>query len=458
MAAYNFSRTPVTVPKVDTAFRNINTPIPTLGTKEILENLEENESRSMHGQLPIIWDRAEDFSVFDMAGNKWIDFTSTIFVANVGHSNARVTASIKAALDYPLYSCYAYANPIRARYLEKLIAFAGPPFEKAFLLSAGTEATEAALKLMRMQGQKIGKRRRGIICVEGNWHGRTLGAQMMSSNLAQREWIGYQDADIHHIPFPYPWVLNGRDPIAFLEEGLKRLSEKGVDIAQDVCGFMLETFQGWGAVFYPKEFVQAIEHLCQKHQILLTFDEMQAGFGRTGKAFGYQHYGVTPDLICCGKGMGGGVPLAGVIGRAEIMDLPDVGNMSSTHSANPLVCAAGLAVIEELESRNLIAETARKGELLFSGLSDLQLRFPDRISQLLGMGLIAAVVFRSPLTGEADGLFTSRVAERCMQKGLLVVHTGRESIKLGPPLTITDAALFEGINVLGESIAEIASA
>lgn len=458
MAAYNFSRTPVTVPKVDTAFRHINTPIPTLGTKEILENLEENESRSMHGQLPIIWDRAEDFSVFDMAGNKWIDFTSTIFVANVGHSNARVTASIKAALDYPLYSCYAYANPIRARYLEKLIAFAGPPFEKAFLLSAGTEATEAALKLMRMQGQKIGKRRRGIICIEGNWHGRTFGAQMMSSNLAQREWIGYQDADIHHIPFPYPWVLNGRDPIAFLEEGLKRLSEKGVDLAQDVCGFMLETFQGWGAVFYPKEFVQAIEHLCQKHQILLSFDEMQAGFGRTGKAFGYQHYGVTPDLICCGKGMGGGVPLAGVIGRAEIMDLPDVGNMSSTHSANPLVCAAGLAVIEELESRNLIAETARKGELLFSGLSDLQLRFPDRISQLLGMGLIAAVVFRSPLTGEADGLFTSRVAERCMQKGLLVVHTGRESIKLGPPLTITDAALFEGINVLGESIAEIASA
>lgn len=305
MAAYNFSRTPVAVPKVNTAYRQINTAIPAPGTQDVLSNLEKNESRSMHGQLPLIWDRAEDFSVFDMAGNKWIDFTSTIFVANVGHSNAHVTASIKAVLDHPLYSCYAYANPVRARYLEKLIAFAGAPFEKAFLLSAGTEATEAALKLMRMQGQKIGKRRRGIICIEGNWHGRTLGAQMMSSNLAQREWIGYQDADIHHIPFPYPWVLNGRDPVAFLEDGLKRLSEKGVDLAQDVCGFMLETFQGWGAVFYPKEFVQAIERLCQQYQILLTFDEMQAGFGRTGKAFGYQHYGVTPDLICCGKGMGG---------------------------------------------------------------------------------------------------------------------------------------------------------
>jgi 4-aminobutyrate aminotransferase-like enzyme len=456
MTAHIFTRTPVVVPKVDTAFRKINTPIPAPGTQEILTNLEKFESRSMHGQLPIIWDRAEDFSVFDIAGNKWIDFTSTIFVANVGHSNVHVTESIKAALDRPLYSCYAYANPVRARYLEKLVAFAGAPFEKAFLLSAGTEATEAALKLMRMQGQKIGKRRRGIICIEGNWHGRTLGAQMMSSNPAQREWIGYQDVDIHHIPFPYPWVLKGNDPIAFLQDGLKQLSEKGVDLKQDICGFMLETFQGWGAVFYPKEFVQAIERLCQQYQILLTFDEMQAGFGRTGKVFGYQHYDVTPDLICCGKGMGGGVSLSGVIGRAEIMDLPNVGNMSSTHSANPLVCAAGLAVIEEIESRNLIAESARKGELLFGALQDLQQRFPDRISDILGNGLIAAVVFRSPSTGEADGPFTSRVAERCMQKGLLVVHTGRESIKLGPPLTISDAALLEAVDVLGESISEIA--
>ena len=134
MTAHSFSRLPQPVPPVVTKNRLIHTAIPTPGTQEILERLEACESRSMHGQLPIIWDRAEDFSVFDMAGNKWIDFTSTIFVANVGHSNARVTASIKAALDYPLYSCYAYANPIRARYLEKLIAFAGPPFEKAFLL------------------------------------------------------------------------------------------------------------------------------------------------------------------------------------------------------------------------------------------------------------------------------------------------------------------------------------
>lgn len=457
MAGYSFSCTPVLVPQIKTLYREIKTSIPAPGTKAILDRLDACESRSMHGQLPIVWHRAENFNIYDQAGNCWIDFTSTIFVANVGHSNPRVVNALKSALDQPLMSCYAYANENRSEYHEKLIAFAGKPFEKAFLLSAGTEATEAALKLMRMHGQKVGKRRRGVICIEGNWHGRTLGAQMMSSNLAQRDWIGYQDADIHHIPFPYPWLVDEDNAVEFLRNGLKRLTDKGVDLTLDVCGFMLETFQGWGAVFYPESFVKAIEIICHENNILLAFDEMQAGFARTGKAFGYQHYGVTPDLICCGKGMGGGVPLSGVLGRAEIMDLPDVGNMSSTHSANPLVCAAGLAVLAEIEESDLISETARKGQLLFSALNKLQARFPNRLHRILGKGLIAAVLFKDPKTGEPDGAFASKVSERCMQKGLLVVHTGRESIKIGPPLTIFDAALLEGVDVMGEAIAEIAA-
>lgn len=457
MAGYTFSLVPKKVPKLKTDHRLIQTAIPAPGTSEVFDRLDKVESRSMHGQLPLVWERAEDFSVYDIAGNRWIDFTSTIFVANVGHSNHRVTSTIKESLEHPLYSCYAYANPVRAKYLEKLISFAGEPFEKAFLLSAGTEATEAALKLMRMHGQQTNKRRRGIVCIENNWHGRTLGAQMMSSNLGQRAWIGYQDADIHHIPFPYPWELEGRSGAEFLQQGLEQLAAKGIDITQDVCGFMLETFQGWGAVFYPKDFVQAIETLCRKHGILLAFDEMQAGFGRTGKKFGFQHYDVTPDLICTGKGMGGGVPLSGVIGRAATMDLPEVGNMSSTHSANPLVCAAGLAVLEELESRNLVAEAERKGKLFREALESIQKQFPDRISWILGGGMIYAVLFNNPETGHPDSAFASRVAELCMQKGVLVVHTGRESIKLGPPLTITDEALLEGIAVMGEAIAEVAA-
>lgn len=455
MAGYDFSRKPQKVMPVLTHFRRIQTAIPAPGTEKVLNALDKYESRSMHGQLPLVWDKAEDFNVFDGAGNKWIDFTSTIFVANVGHSNLHVSNAISSTLSKSIYSCYAYGNEIRAQYLEKLIEFAGRPFEKAFLLSAGTEATEATLKLMRMYGQKQNKRRRGIICIEGNWHGRTLGAQMMSSNLAQRDWIGYQDGDIHHIPFPYPWALNGYSPESFLEAGLVKLTASGIDLSKDICGFMLETFQGWGAVLYPPEFVKAIETICRKKNILLAFDEMQAGFGRTGSAFGFQHYGVIPDLIACGKGMGGGISLSGVLGRAEIMDLPEIGNMSSTHSANPMACAAGMAVIEEIESRNLIDEAARKGELLFNALNELQTLYPNRIDRVLGKGLIAAVLFRHPETGAPDPLFASRVAELCMQKGLLVVHTGRESIKIGPPLTILDNALLEGVSVLGEAISEI---
>lgn len=455
MANYEFSLTPKIVPKIKTKNRKINSAIPAPGTSEVMERLSLYESRSMHGQLPIVWKSAKDFNVFDIAGNCWIDFTSTIFVANVGHSNPKVTSAIQGSLDDPIYSCYAYANDTRAQYLEKLIEFSGPPFEKAFLLSAGTETTEAALKLMRMYGQKKGKKRLGIICIEGNWHGRTQGAQMMSSNHEQKKWIGFEDRDIHHIPFPYPWKLKGKNPEKFLTESLSKLSKKGISIDEDICGFMLETFQGWGAVFYPKDYVKAIEKICRKNDILLTFDEMQSGFGRTGKKFGFIHYDVSPDLICCGKGMGGGIPLSGVLGRADIMDLPNVGNMSSTHSANPMVCAAGMAVIKELEDKNLIDEAERKGNLMLKKLNELKKRFPERVSHINGIGLVAAVLFKNPQTNKVDTFFPSQVAELCMQKGLLVVHTGRESIKIGPPLTITDDALIEGIDVLIESISEL---
>ena len=455
MSSYSFSLEPKFVKKISTKNRIIKTPIPCPGTKDILSRLEKVESRSMHGQLPLVWDKAKDFNVYDVAGNCWIDFTSTIFVANVGHSNQKIKESILKTLNEPLLSCYAYSNSIRANYLEKLISFAGKPFQKAFLLSAGTEATEAALKLMRMNGQKKKKKRLGIIAIENNWHGRTLGAQMMSGNKVQKEWIGFHDVDIHFIQFPYPWVINGEDGREFLNNSLKKLINKGVNLKEDICGFMLETFQGWGAVFYPKEFVKAIKAICVENDLLLTFDEMQSGFARTGKKFGFQHYEVSPDLVCVGKGMGGGVPLSGVLGRAEIMDLPEIGNMSSTHSANPLVCSAGLAVLEEIEDKELVKKTDLKGKLLFELLGKLKKKYKNRISNILGKGLIAAILFKDPINQKPDSIFASKISEKCMQKGLLVVHTGRESIKIGPPLVISEEALIEGINVIDESIEEL---
>ena len=190
--------------------------------------------------------------------------------------------------------------------------------------------------------------------------------------------------------------------------------------------------------------VKMIDKICKKNDILLAFDEMQAGFGRTGKNFGYEHYDVKPDLLACGKGMGGGVPLSGVIGKAEIMDLPDIGNMSSTHSGNPLVCLAGIAVLNELNSKNLVKKAKVNGDFFYKHLCGLKKSFPHHISWILGKGMIYSIIFSKK---SSNIVFVSMIAERCMEKGLLVVHTGRESIKLGPPLTITKESFPRVLNL-----------
>ena len=449
---YKFSTSSKPVKSIRTKFRNINTSIPAPGTNKILNHLYLSESRSMQGQLPIVWKRAKDFTVYDVANNKFIDFTSTIFVANIGHSNKRLIKYLSKSLKKPLISTYTYPNEIRAQYNKKLLSFAGKNFQKTFLLSSGSETTEAVLKLMRMYADKVKKRKKGIICFEGSWHGRSLGSQMMSGDLKQKKWIGYQDANIHHLPFPYPWKIKNIDPNDFLKQGLNILKKKNIEISKDICGFMIETFQGWSSIFYPKVFIKEIKKICNKYNILLTFDEMQSGFGRTGKKFGYEHYDVEPDLICCGKGMGGGVPISGVIGKSKIMDLPEIGDMSSTHSANPLSCSAGLAVIDEIKSKNLIFESKRKGEILLTELKKIKIKFPKIIKYIFGKGMIAAILFKSTKKPDQVNLMASKITEHCMRRGLLVVHTGRESIKIGPPLTISDKALLEGIQVLKDSI------
>ncbi len=455
MAGHGFNHTPQEVPRIETAFRRIVTPLPVPESLPLLERLYATESRSMHGQLPVVWDRAEGFQVFDAWGNRWIDFTSTIFVANAGHGNPRIVEALRRVLDKPLLHTYTYATQERADYIEALIRATPPQFEKAFLLSAGTEATECALKLMRLHGQATGKRRGGILAFEGNWHGRTLGAQMLGWNPAQKEWIGYLDPNIHHLPFPYPWRSEATtDPAAYFRASLlKLLEERQLDPDQDLCGVMLETFQGWGAVFYPPEFVQAVTEFAREHGLLIAFDEMQAGFGRTGKLFGYMHYGVEPDLLCCGKGASSSLPLAIVLGSAQVMDLPDIGSMSSTHSANPLVCAAGKANLEALLEDGLIENARVLGELFHRELEAIRARFPQHISAIQGRGLLAAVLFNDP-AGTPLAPLCDSIAERCMQRGLLVVHTGRESIKLAPPLCITEAALREGLEVLAETIGD----
>jgi 4-aminobutyrate aminotransferase-like enzyme len=453
MSGNGFSHQPQQVEPVKTKFRTIQTQIPVPESISLLKEVYQHESHSMHGQMPIIWDRAEGFQVYDSWGNCWLDFSSTIFVTNAGHGNPKIVRALKDVLAKPLLHTYTYTSPERADYLRYLVNNTPAQFEKAFLLSAGTEATEAALKLMRLNGQKKGKRRGGILCFEGNWHGRTLGAQMMSWDSRQKEWIGYHDPNIHHIPFPYPWRKDAvARPTKYFRENLEKfLSEKQLDAEKDICGVMMETFQGWGAIFYPEEFVQEVRKFTEECGALLAFDEMQAGFGRTGKLFGYQHYGIEADLLCCGKGASSSLPLALVLGNKELMDLPGVGSMSSTHSANPMACAAGRANLEVILEDGLLENSRQLGKLFHQRLALIQQKYPEHLAYIEGRGLLAGILFMDS-TGKPLSSLCDRISELCLQRGLLVVHTGRESIKLAPPLMIHEEALLEGVDVFESAI------
>ena len=455
MSGLGFSHVPKEVKRIKTKYRSIVTKIPVPESLPILERVYETESHSMHGQLPIIWDSAEGVQVYDSWGNKWLDFSSTIFVTNAGHGNKRIVEALNKVINKPLLHTYTFTSPERFEYLNYLIANTPKQFEKAFLLSAGTEATEATLKLMRLNGIKLGKKKGGILCFEGNWHGRTLGAQMMGWNPSQKEWIGYLDPNIYHLPFPYPWKSEAiQNPRKFFRDSIRELIEtKNINPKTDLCGIMMETFQGWGAVFYPKEFVQEVALFAKENDLLLTFDEMQAGFGRTGELFGYMNYGIEPDLLACGKGASSSLPLALVIGSKEIMDLPGIGSMSSTHSANPLVCAAGLANLQALIEDGMIQNSKKLGVVFHEKLSLLQKKHSKYISSVQGTGLLAAVIFtnsdKKPLSELCD-----LISEKCLQTGLLVVHTGRESIKLAPPLIINEEELLEGIDTFSIAVEE----
>ena len=418
----------------------------------MIERLSSVEAQSMHGQLPVVWDRAEGSSVFDPWGNQWIDFTSTIFVANAGHGHRLIAEAITSTAQKPLLHAYTFPTAERVEYLEELVRITPSYLEKAFLVSAGTEAVEVAIKLMRMYAMRSNKRRSVIVSFEGNWHGRTTGAQHLSSNEAQRSWIGYEDPSILRLPFPYPWLTKvDGDPAAFFRESLhEELATRGWTLERDVAGFFLETYQGWGAVFYPKAFVQEVERVARESNSILAFDEMQAGFARTGQMFGYQHYEVEPDLVCCGKGASSSVPLAFVLGSSHLLDLPSIGSMSSTHSANPISCAAGLANLKIIEQEKLVDRARFLGEYFHSHLSRMCAGSPA-ISSIQGKGLVAAVITQDLVSADATTLATE-IAWECMRQGLLVVHTSRESIKLAPPLTISERALAEGLSVLEGAI------
>jgi 4-aminobutyrate aminotransferase-like enzyme len=452
-----FDITPRNVPRVETKYRRIATPLPHPDSVPVLEKLRQCEPVSMRGQPPLVWDRAEDIFVYDKYGNRWLDWSSGVLVANAGHAAPEIRRAIIDQVNSGLLHNYVFPSEERARLAEYVLSLAPAELNKVFFLTTGSEAVECALKLARAHGLKTGGPRKiGLIGAERGFHGRTLGAQQAGGMPGQKQWIVNEDPAIVQVPFPDGyWTEDTRFGL-FLET----LQKKG--LAPDgVAGVIFETYQGVGPDFAPKKYIQDLARWCQTNGVVLIFDEVQAGFGRTGKFWAFEHYGVMPDVICCGKGISSSLPLSAVIGRAEIMDQFPPGSMTSTHTGNPVCAAAALASLKKIVNDNLTGNAARLGVILERGLAGLQQRHAGVIGHYSARGLVGGLQMVQPGKKEPDAALAHDIIERCFHKGLLFfapVGAWGQTVKIGPPLTITEEPLREGLAVLGEAIDEACAA
>jgi 4-aminobutyrate aminotransferase / (S)-3-amino-2-methylpropionate transaminase / 5-aminovalerate transaminase len=454
---FSFQKKSIDVEFIETKHRKISSNFFPNASLDILESLEKHEPSSMNHELPLIWNKAKGYQIFDNAGNIWIDFSSGIFVTNIGHAHPTVKKAIIDTVNNDLLHNYYFPSEIRSKLTKKLIDITPSHLDKVFLLTTGAEATECALKLSRIYGKKQDPKKIGILCFEGAMHGKTLGALMMSGKPKEKYWVENLDPNIYHIPFPYdktcPWNENNFHQCSAncFKKSLDELENKGVDLST-ISSVMIESYQGWGAMFYPIDYIQAVKKWAEENHSLIIFDEIQAGFGRTGKLFAFEHYGIEPDLICCGKGISSSLPLSCVIGRKEIVDVDP--SLNSTHGGNPICCAATLASIDVLFSENLVEKASKSGNILENELKQLQNNYPEIIYDICGKGLVYAIHIIDPLENKLDVDFVDRVIEKCLHKGLLLIRTSSGTIKIGPPLTIPDTALKEGVEIINESILE----
>jgi 4-aminobutyrate aminotransferase/(S)-3-amino-2-methylpropionate transaminase len=449
-----FEMTPREVPRVETPFRRIVTAIPHPESVAVLETLQRCEPVSMQGQPPIVWDRAEGVQVWDRYGNMWLDWSCGVLVTSAGHGIRPIREAIRDQLESGLLHNYCFPSEERAALVEYLVRLAPEDGDwKTFLLTTGAETTENALKLARSWGQRNGDRRKiGIVTFEHAFHGRTLGAQQLGGLAGQDDWIVNLDPDIHHVPFPDGFRTEDTSFDLFLQT----LERRGVT-PDRVAGVISETYQGVGPDFMPVEYARRLADWCRAHDVLLIFDEVQAGFGRTGTLWGFEHYGVVPDVICCGKGISSSLPLAAVIGRAAVMDQFPPGSMTSTHTGNPVCCRAALANLKAIIEGGLIENAGALEPALLEGLHAIRERHPRVIGCVRGRGLVAGLIMVQPGTKEPNPDLAHRIVEKAFQKGLLLFApegVGGGCVKIAPPLCITADAIRDGLAALGEAVDE----
>jgi 4-aminobutyrate aminotransferase/(S)-3-amino-2-methylpropionate transaminase len=391
--------------------------------------------------------RAEGATVWDADGREYLDFAGGIACQNLGHNPETVVHAVHEQVDHYLHQCFMvglYEPYVEVcRRLDEL--WPGPSETKTLLVNSGAEAIENAVKIAR-----FATGRPGVVVFDRAFHGRTNLTMAMTSKLVYKKGFGPLAPDIYRAPAPYPYRgVTTQDALA----GLELLFKQDVDPEAVAC-VVLETVQGEGGFIpMPGEFVGPLRDLCERHGILYVADEVQCGCGRTGPVWAIEHLGVEPDLLVSGKSLGGGLPLAAVTGKAEVMDAVDPGGLGGTFGGNPVSCAAACAVLDALERPEFRTRAEEVGRLLRSRLDTLA-RSHTAIGEARGLGPMLALELRSTSAEDAK-----RVTVAAREKGLVLLSCGLYGnvIRLLPPLTATDDELERGLSVLDEALAVLAA-
>ncbi|WP_028603693.1 4-aminobutyrate--2-oxoglutarate transaminase [Ottowia thiooxydans] len=397
-------------------------------------------------------DRAENATIWDVEGRAYIDFAAGIAVLNTGHRHPLVVAAIQAQLErftHTAYQIVPYESAVAL--LERINAVApidGP--KKTALFTTGAEAVENAIKIARAY-----TRRPGVIAFNGGFHGRTMmGLALTGKVHPYKLGFGPFPNEVYHVPFPNAAKgIAVEDSLAALEQLFKCDIE-----AQRVAAIVLEPVQGEGGFnIAPAELMERLRSVCNQHDILLIADEVQTGFGRTGKMFAMEHFGVQPDILIMAKSLAGGMPLSAVCGRAEVMDSPAPGGLGGTYAGNPLAVAAAHAVMDAIEQDKLLSRSISLGARLQEFLDDWRGRWAA-IAEVRGLGSMVAAEFTDPETGKPDAATVALVQKLALERGLLLLSCGSYGnvIRFLYPLTIPYAQFEDALTKLSEVFALVA--
>jgi len=436
--------------------RRLVTAIPGPKSTEALKRRTEATSGGLGMAIPVIIERASDAILLDIDGNQIIDLGSGIGVTNVGNSAQRVVDRVIEQVQAFTHTCFTvapYMNYIEV--CEKLNAMTpGTHKKKSLLVNSGAEAVENAVKIARHF-----TKRPAIVVFEHSYHGRTnLTMALTAKNMPYKEGFGPFAPEIYRVPMPYSfhWVGN---QATITEDAIEMITHK-IDKeigAHNVAAILIEPIQGEGGfIVPPKGFLPALAQYSKDNGIVFIADEVQTGFARTGHMFAVEEEGVVPDMVVTAKGIAGGLPLAGITGRAEVMDSVHASGLGGTYGGNPIACAAALGAMETMEEENLVARARHIGEILGDSLRALAKKY-SVIGEVRGRGAMQAIELVEPGTKNPNTAAMNAVVKYCQSKGVLVLTAGTYSnvVRFLPPLVITDELLKDALGVLEEAFASL---